>query len=74
MCNVAQIMFMFGTWYRCHYSETEALLKSVLTFATIGYAETMPGVAIAQIATDFLLLAIFLSFVIGQFGAKDGGK
>ena len=34
--NVAQIVFMFATWYRLGcYSETDALLKSVLTFATI---------------------------------------
>jgi hypothetical protein len=75
MCNVAQIVFMFATWYRLGcYSGTDALLKSVLTFATIGYAECMPLVAMAQIATDFLLLTIFLGFLLGQFGAKNGGK
>jgi hypothetical protein len=73
MFNVAQIVVMFATWY--HWGgEAKPLLTSVLTLATIDYAKTMPRVAIAQIATDFLLLAIFLGFVIGQFGAKDGGK
>jgi hypothetical protein len=73
--NVAQIVFMFATWYRLGcYSETDALLKSVLTFATIGYAEDMPLVAMAQIATGSVLLAIFLGFLLGQFGAKNGGK
>jgi hypothetical protein len=72
ICNVVQIVFMFATWYRlCEVPDP--LLKSILTFATISYADKMP-VAIAQIATDFLLLAIFLGFVIGQFGAKNGGK
>jgi hypothetical protein len=74
MCNVVQIVFMFATWYRLG-KQPDPLLRSVLTFATIGYADKMPSwVVIAQIATDFLLLAIFLGFVIGQFGAKDGGK
>jgi hypothetical protein len=75
ICNAAQIVVMFATWYRLGgYSETDALLKSVLTFATIGYAECKPFVAMAQIATDFLLLAIFLGFLLGQFEAKNGGK
>ena len=76
MCNVAQIVFMFGTWYRLcgGYSETEALLKSILTFATISYADKVPAVAMAQIATDFVLLAIFLSQLVGQLGPKNGGK
>src|SRR6266436_6903585 len=36
ICNVAQIVVMFATWYRlCGYpTKTEALLKSILTFAT----------------------------------------
>ena len=57
MCNVAQIVFMFATWYRWG-GQSDALLKSVLTVATIGYATTMPRVAMAQIVTDFVLLAI----------------
>jgi hypothetical protein len=75
MCNVAQVVVMFGTWYRLcgGYSETEALLKSILTFATISYAdkESCVAVAMAQIATDFVLLFIFLSFLLGQLGPKN---
>jgi hypothetical protein len=71
MCNVAQIVFMFAIWYRWG-GQPHALLTSVLTVATIGYATTMPCVAMAQIATDFVLIAIFLSFLVGQFGAKSG--
>jgi hypothetical protein len=75
ICSVAQIVFMFATWYRLGgYSETDALLKSVLTFATNGYAESMPLVAMAQIATGSVVLVIFLGFLLGQFGAKNGGK
>jgi hypothetical protein len=73
MCNVAQIVFMFATWYRLG-GEPGPLLTSVLTVATIGSAKTMPRLAMLQIATDFLLLAIFLGFLLGQFGAKNGGK
>jgi hypothetical protein len=75
MCNVAQVTVMFATWYRLGgYSGTEALLKSILTLATIDYAEKMPRVAMVQIATDFLLLAIFLSYLVGQFRPKNGAK
>jgi hypothetical protein len=73
MCNVAQIVFMFGTWYRLG-REPEPLLKSILTSATLDYAKTMPRVAMAQIATDFVLLAIFLSHLVGQLGPKNGAK
>jgi hypothetical protein len=73
MFNVAQITFMFATWYKLG-GVSGPLLQSVLTFATIGHAETMPPVAMAQIATDFLLLAIFLSFLLYRFGAKNGAN
>ena len=73
MFNAAQIVVMFGTWYRL-CGQPAPLLKSILTFATIEYANKMPRLAIVQIATDFVLLAIFLGFLLGQFGAKNGGK
>jgi hypothetical protein len=73
MCNVVQIVFMFATWYRWG-REPGPLLTSVVTFATIGYAKTMPRVAMAQIATDFVLLLIFLGFLLGQLGPKNGAK
>jgi hypothetical protein len=69
ICNVAQIGVMFATWYRLS-GEDSPFLTSVLTLATISHAEGTPGVAIAQIATDFLLLALFLSHLISQLGRK----
>jgi hypothetical protein len=44
-----------------------------LTFATIGYVDVdeMKPIAMVQIATDFVLLAIFLSHLIGRVGAKN---
>jgi hypothetical protein len=73
MFNAAQIVVMFGTWYRL-CGQPAPLLKSILTFATIEYANKMPRLAIIQIATDFVLLAIFLGFLLDRFGAKNGGK
>jgi hypothetical protein len=73
ICNAAQIVVMFATWYRL-CGQPAPLLKSILTFATIEYANKMPRLAIVQIATDFLLLAIFLGFLLGRFGAKNGSK
>jgi hypothetical protein len=68
-CNVAQVVFMFATWYkRC--GVIDPLLTAVLTFATIGYSTDMPHLAMAQIATDFVLLTIFLSHLVGQLGPK----
>jgi len=76
ICNVAQIVLMFATWYHLKggYSRTDALLKSIVTFATIGYAENAPRVAMLQIATDFILLAIFLSHLVAQFGRAAAEK
>ena len=76
ICNVAQIILMFAAWYQllgC-YSQSDALLKSILAFATIGYAEDMPKVAMLQIATDFVLLAIFLSHPSRSVWSRAGGK
>jgi hypothetical protein len=71
ICNVAQITFMFATWYNlCGVSDP--LLKSILTFATISYVDKMKPVAMAQIALDFVLLAIFLSHLIGRVGPRNG--
>jgi hypothetical protein len=71
ICNVTQIVFMFATWYYYLGAHKEDALRiSVLTFATIAHAEKMPEVAMLQIATDFILLAIFLSHLIGQVGSR----
>ena len=51
-------------------AQKDPLLRSVLTFATINYADDMPNLAMLQIATNFFLLAIFLSHLIGQVGDR----
>jgi hypothetical protein len=69
MCNVVQIVFMFATWYFL-YGENDPLLTSVLTFATISHSVNTPGIAMAQIATDFVLLAVYLSHLVGRVGGR----
>jgi hypothetical protein len=67
VCNVIQIVVMFATWYSLG-GEMEPLLTSVLTFATIGYSVKMPKTAITQIATNFVLVAVYLSHLMGRYG------
>jgi hypothetical protein len=69
MFNAAQVVVMFATWYH-RGGQPKPLLTSVLTFATISHADKMPCVAMVQIATDFVLLAIFLGFFLGRNGGK----
>src|SRR5262249_42625064 len=44
MCNLAQIVFMYATWYHLKgaYAQDEALLKSVLVLGTVGYPNKTP--------------------------------
>jgi hypothetical protein len=69
ICNVVQIVFMFATWYLL-YDEKDPLLTSVLTFATISHSVDTPRIAMAQIATNFLLLAVYLSHIVGRVGGR----
>jgi hypothetical protein len=70
MCNLAQIVFMYATWYHLEgsYAQGEALRKSMLVLATIGYPDKTPTIAELQIATNFILLAIFLGQLAGRIG------
>ncbi len=66
--NVIQAVLTFGIFYRCKLaiSASKAFFQTLLVFGTIGYpsgAETIVGV---QIAVDFLLLAVFLAFFVGN--------
>jgi hypothetical protein len=70
ICNAAQITFMFATWYYQLGERQDALFQSILTFATISHVPEMPRVAMTQIATDILLLAIYLSQLIGRVGGE----
>ena len=55
MCNLAQIVFMYATWYHLE-GQGDALLRSVLVLATIGFPDidktpTIGLIAALQIAT-----------------------
>jgi hypothetical protein len=71
MCNVAQIVLMFATWYSVFEVENP-LLISVLTFATINHSVKTPNIAMTQIAIDFVLLAVYLSHLVGRVGGRSG--
>jgi hypothetical protein len=68
--NVAQIVFMFSIWYQleAHLCKGDALLKALLVLGTLGYPDQAKIVVGVQIATNFLLLAIFLAHLVGRVG------
>ncbi|HKA77111.1 MAG TPA: hypothetical protein VKD19_08400 [Pseudolabrys sp.] len=68
--NVAQVVFTFAIWYRWMLDKQpgEALFKAILVFGTIGYPQGADMIVGIQIATDIFLLAIFLAFILGNFG------
>jgi hypothetical protein len=72
--NVVQLVFTFAIWYEleAHQAKGEALFNALLVFATVGYPEKAPAVIVgAQIATNFLLLAIFLAHIVGRVGYRE---
>jgi hypothetical protein len=73
ICNVVQLIFTFSIWYELIIKQTtkgEALLKALLVFATLGYPPEAGVIVGLQIATDFLLLAIFLAHIVGRVGYR----
>jgi hypothetical protein len=72
--NVVQLVFTFSIWYELEASQPkgEALFNALLVFATLGYSDKAPAVIVGvQIATDFLLLAIFLAHIVGRVGYRQ---
>jgi hypothetical protein len=73
--NVVQLVFTFSIWYELEAPQTkgEALFNALLVFATLGHSDKAPAVIVGvQIATDFLLLAIFLAHIVGRVGYRQG--
>jgi hypothetical protein len=70
ICNVVQLVFTFSIWYELtHLPKGKALFSAILVFATLGYPKEAPTLLVGiQIATDFLLLAIFLAHIVGRVG------
>jgi len=77
ICNVIQLLFLFAVWYELHAGETrpEASFDSLMVFGTLGYPKQAHVVVGIQAATDFLLLAIFLSHLVGRVGvSREQGR
>jgi hypothetical protein len=73
MLNVIQVVLAFAIFYRWslpNLSTWDALFKALLVFATIAYPNGSEAIAGSQIAIDFLLLAVFLSFFVGNLGKR----
>jgi hypothetical protein len=70
ICNVTQIVLMFSIWYEVGgLPKWEALYAALLVLGTLGvYREHEKVLVGIQIATDFLLLAIFLAHLVGRVG------
>jgi hypothetical protein len=76
ICNVTQIVFMFSIWYELEADLTkwDALLTALLVLGTLGYPHQAKPLVGVQIATDFLLLAIFLAHLVGRVGYQERDK
>ena len=74
--NVIQAVLTFAILYHCKLSISvgQALFKTLLVFGTIGYPVGAEKIVGFQIATDFLLLAVFLAFFVGNLGRGGIGK
>src|SRR6516162_434880 len=75
LLNIVQVVLAFAILYRLtlpnlNLNPWKALFKSLLVFGTIGYPEGAELIVGIQIATDFVLLAVFLAFFVGRLGNK----
>ena len=68
--NVAQAILTFAIWYRfvLDLGAGRALFEALLVFGTIGYPEGADTIVSIQIATDFMLVAVFLAVFVGNLG------
>jgi hypothetical protein len=67
------VVSAFAILYRLTFPNLnpwKALFQSLRVFGTIGYPEGAEPIAGVQIATDFVLLTVFLAFVVGKLGNK----
>jgi hypothetical protein len=73
ICNMTQVVFMFSIWYEldAYLTRGDALLSALLVLGTLGHPDHAKVVVGVQIATDFLLLAIFLAHLVGRVGYQD---
>jgi hypothetical protein len=62
------LVFMFSIWYELKAPNENALFSALEVLGTLGYPDEATDVVGVQIATDFLLLAIFLAHLVGRVG------
>jgi len=74
LMNIVQAVLAFAIFYRLtlpNLNAWKALFTSLLVFGTIGYPKGAEPIVGIQIATDFILLGVFLAFVVGRLGKPD---
>jgi hypothetical protein len=72
ICNLVQIVFTFATWYHfVGYSKDDALFYSMVVLSTAGYPEKAHAIVELQIASNLLLIVIFLSYILGKVGRTE---
>jgi hypothetical protein len=74
LLNVVQILFMYAAWYQLETTrpDQDILLHTLFVFATIGHPEHVPHIIIElQIATNFVLLVVFLNHLVSRWAPRD---
>jgi len=68
LCNLAQFVFTFASWYQLEGGQTKygALFYSMLVLATAGYPKHARIIVGLQIASDLVLIAVFLVHILGK--------
>ena len=76
LLNAIQVVLTFAIFYRCKLSflAGKAFFQTLLVFGTIGYPSGADRIVGFQIAVDFLLLALFLAFFVGNLGSGRVGR
>jgi hypothetical protein len=73
--NVVQILYMYAAWYYVTTNDPgrDFLMEALYVFATIGHPDKVLYIIIKlQIATNFILLVVFLNHLISRWGIKPG--
>jgi hypothetical protein len=74
LLNVVQILFMYAAWYQLETTmpDQDMLLQTLFVFATIGHPEHVAHIIIElQIATNFILLVVFLNHLVSRWAPRD---
>jgi hypothetical protein len=74
LVNIVQAVLAFAILYQLtlpNLTACKALFESLRVFGTVGHPERAEPIVGVQIATDFVLLAVFLAFFVGRLGKLD---